>query len=345
MATGWRARLALACVLLGTSAHCGNEPPGGQDRAAAGAGGAAADGGKGSAGVAAGSGGRSGSPAAGGGGAGRAAAGGGGGGAAGVAAGSGGAAAGSGGGGAAGAGSGAPSGWWRPKPGTSWQWQLSGKLDSSFDVAVYDIDMFNTTQAQIGMLHASGRKVICYIDTAYEPDRPDSKQLEPYRGNPIDGWPGQYWLDVRAPAVLEVMQARIELARSKGCDAIEADDVDARSNDPGFPIRAADQQAFIRGLADAAHTRGLAFGLKNDLEEIDALIEVSDFAINEECFAYDECDVLSAFVRAGKAVFQVEYSDDDLDGKAAEICPEANRLNFDTLIKHLDLDAPRKACR
>ncbi|HKU42257.1 MAG TPA: endo alpha-1,4 polygalactosaminidase, partial [Polyangiales bacterium] len=88
-----------------------------------------------------------------------------------------------------------------------------------------------------------------------------------------------------------------------------------------------------------------AFGLKNDLEEISALLDVSDFAVNEECFEYDECDALSAFVRAGKAVFHVEYTEGDLNAKAQEICPDANRLNFDTLIKHLDLDPPRKACR
>jgi hypothetical protein len=235
--------------------------------------------------------------------------------------------------------------WWRPKPGTSWQWQLTGKLDTSLDVAAYDIDLFNTSKATIDMLHGQGRKVICYFDTAYEPDRPDSKQLEPYRGNPIDGWPGQYWLDQRDPNVLQVMKTRLDMAQSKGCDGVEADDVDARSNDPGFPIKAADQQAFIRGIAEAAHARGMAFGLKNALEDVGALLSVSDFSINEECFEYDECDALEPFIAAAKPVFQVEYSESDLDDKASEVCPAANALNFDTLIKHLDLDAPRKACR
>ena len=32
-----------------------------------------------------------------------------------------------------------------------------------------------------------------------------------------------------------------------------------------------------------------------------------DFAVNEECFRYDECDALEPFVTAGKAVFHVEY--------------------------------------
>jgi len=234
---------------------------------------------------------------------------------------------------------------WTPRPGTSWQWQLSGTLDTSFEVDVYDIDLFEISPAQLDALHAQARKVICYFDTAYEPGRPDAGTLQPYRGNPIDGWPGQYWLDTREKTVADVMIARIELAKNKGCDGLEADDVDARSNDPGFPITANNQQAFIKLLAEAAHARGLAFGLKNDLEEIPQLLASVDFAINEQCFEYDECDALTPFITAGKPVFQVEYAEGSFDTKAAEICPKANTRNFDTLIKHLELDPPRRACR
>jgi len=233
---------------------------------------------------------------------------------------------------------------WYPTPGTSWQWQLSGALDTSFDVQVYDIDLFNTTAAQIDALHAAKRKVVCYFDTAYEPDRPDSARLAPFKGNPVDGWPGQYWLDIRKSEVVVVMKERLALAQTKKCDAVEADDVDARSNDPGFPITAADQQGFIKALAADAHAKGLGFALKNDLEEIAALLPFVDFAVNEECFQYSECDALKPFIAAGKAVFQVEYAS-DLAAKGATICPKANALNFDTLIKRLALDPPRYACR
>jgi hypothetical protein len=237
------------------------------------------------------------------------------------------------------------SGWWKPAPGTSWQWQLSGKLDSSFDVSVYDIDLVETTTADITALHAKGRNVVCYFDTAYEPGRPDSASLEPYRGNPVDGWPGQFWLDIRKPEVVTVMLARLDVAQSKHCDGVEADDVDSRSNDPGFPITKADQEAFIRKLSTEAHARGLSFGLKNDLDEIPDLLDSADFAVNEECFQYSECGALKPFITAGKAVFQVEYTDGDLAAKGASICPGANSSNFDTLIKHLDLGPPRFACR
>jgi hypothetical protein len=61
--------------------------------------------------------------------------------------------------------------------------------------------------------------------------------------------------------------------------------------------------------------------------------------LNEECFTYQECDLLSPFVTAGKAVFGVEYS-----LNVAEFCPQANAMDFDFLKKKLELDAWRQAC-
>ncbi|MCC6335652.1 MAG: endo alpha-1,4 polygalactosaminidase [Myxococcales bacterium] len=285
------------------------------------------------------------------GGAGGGAVGGGGGGAAGGLGGGGGGGAGGGGGpstdGGFGAdgGSSTDGGWLRLAPGTSWQWQLTGAIDTSVDAGVFDVDLFETPQATIDALHASGRKVICYFDTAYEPGRPDSAQLEPYRGNPVQGWPGQYWLDFRQQAVRDVMRARMDLAVTKRCDALEPDDVDAIDNDPGIPLTAADQLDFCRFLAREAHARGLGVALKNDLAQVPQLVGDFDFAVNEECFQYNECSDLAPFIQAGKAVLQVEYTSGNLETKAASICPQANALNFDTLIKRLDLDAPRRPCR
>lgn len=249
------------------------------------------------------------------------------------------------GGGAGGGGTSSDGGWLRLAPGTSWQWQLTGAIDTSVDAGVFDLDLFEAPPATIDALHASGRKVICYFDTAYEPNRPDSAQLAPYKGNPVQGWPGQFWVDFRQPAVRGVMSARLDLAVTKRCDGVEPDDVDAIDNNPGFPITAADQLDFIRFVAREAHARGLGVGLKNDLAQVPQLVGDVDFAVNEECFQYSECAALAPFIQAGKAVLQVEYTSGNLETKAATICPQANALNFDTLIKHLDLDAPRRACR
>ncbi len=67
-----------------------------------------------------------------------------------------------------------PTAVWQPKPGTTWQWQLTGEIDTSFDVAMYDIDLFDTPQAVIETLHQDGRTVICYFSAgSYEDWRPD----------------------------------------------------------------------------------------------------------------------------------------------------------------------------
>jgi hypothetical protein len=254
--------------------------------------------------------------------------------------------AGAGGGQAGGAGdAGSARDYFKPAVGSSWHIQYAGELDMNVDAQLYDIDLYDTPVERIDELHAKGRKVICYFDTAYEAWRTDAKALEPYKGNPLDGWPDQYWVDIRQPAVFEVMLSRLDMASAKRCDAVDADDVDARSNNPGFPLTSKDQQSFIRRLAEAAHARGLAFGLKNDLEEIEVLLEFVDFAVNEECFENQECDELIPFIRAGKPVFNVEYTADDLAARGDDICADAKRRKFSTLIKRLSLNAEQHACR
>lgn len=59
---------------------------------------------------------------------------------------------------------------WRPAPGTTtWQWQLQGRIDTSFDVDMYDIDLFDTPASTIRQLQRDGRTVICYFSAgSYE---------------------------------------------------------------------------------------------------------------------------------------------------------------------------------
>jgi hypothetical protein len=49
---------------------------------------------------------------------------------------------------------------WCPTPGTTWQWQLSGTLDTEVDVEMFDIDLFDTPNTTIAALHDAGRVVI-----------------------------------------------------------------------------------------------------------------------------------------------------------------------------------------
>jgi hypothetical protein len=108
----------------------------------------------------------------------------------------------------------------------------------------------------------------------------------------------------------------------------------------GFRLSSDDQLAYNVWLANAAHEHGLSVALKNDLGQVEELLPYFDFALNEECFTYDECDLLTPFVDAGKAVFGVEY-----ELEADEFCPQANALGFNFLRKRLSLRAWRVACR
>lgn len=226
---------------------------------------------------------------------------------------------------------------WQPEPGTTWQWQLSDEIDTSFDVQMYDIDLFDTPADTIDALKAEDRVVICYFSAGSLEDwRPDADQFPAdVIGRPLDDWPGEYWLDIRQLDVLQpIMAARLDLAMDKGCDGVEPDNITAYTNRTGFRLTYEDQLAYNRWLADAAHARGLSIGLKNDLDQVEDLVDDFDWALNEQCFEYEECDLLLPFIEAGKTVFGVEY-----EGDPADFCPQANALGFSWLMKTYDLTA------
>jgi hypothetical protein len=231
---------------------------------------------------------------------------------------------------------------WVPSPHTTWQWQLSGRLDRSVPARMVDVDLFDTSAAQVQALHRAGRRVVCYFSAgSLEAGRPDESSFSAaVVGRPLEGWPGERWLDVRALSVLEpIMRRRLDQCARKGFDGVEADNVDAYANHSGFPLTGADQLAYNRFLARAAHARGLSIGLKNDLDQAAALEPAFDWALVEQCFQYRECGRLRPFTRAGKAVFAVEYS-----LPRASFCAAARRAGFMAMRKRLSLGPWRRPC-
>lgn len=173
-----------------------------------------------------------------------------------------------------------------PTPGTSWQIQFTGSLDTAVRAQVFDIDLFDTPEETIDGFHVYGTKVVCYLSAGtYEAWRPDANAIpEDIRGKILPEWPGEQWLDIRRIGDLRpIMSRRLDIAVQKGCDAIDADNVDAHENDTGFAISAADQLAYNRMLGEESHKRGLSIGLKNDLPQVKDLVSDFDFAINESC--------------------------------------------------------------
>jgi hypothetical protein len=237
---------------------------------------------------------------------------------------------------------------------TSWQWQLSSLPTTPYlNVDMYDIDGFDAPASLVSDLHGTrqGRKVVCYISAgSYENWRPDVGQFPAaVLGKNLDGWAGERWLDIRqyGGPLGAIMRARLDMCKAKGFDAVEPDNVDGYTNRTGFPLTKADQLAYNSWLADEAHKRGLSVALKNDNAQIPQLLPYFDWALNEECFTYSECTTADngsfgydQFVAVGKAVMQVEY-----DLATSRFCAKANAQNFNSLKKHLELDAYRVACR
>jgi len=232
--------------------------------------------------------------------------------------------------------------WYRPSVQTSVQIQLQGDINQSYPAELYDIDLFDSSPTLIRQLKASGRHVVCYFSAgSYEDWRKDATQFERKDlGRPLAGWAGERWLDIRSVKVRGIMQARLNLAVDKGCEGVDPDNVDGYTNKTGFPLTAKDQLAYNRFLAQQAHQRGLAVGLKNDLPQVASLVTEFDFAVNEQCHEYDECGGLQAFITAAKPVFNLEYRKKYVKDAAARqrLCADAQRYHFRTLVMPLELD-------
>ena len=88
--------------------------------------------------------------------------------------------------------------WWRPALTDTWQWQLTGRINTGYDVSIYDIDLFDAADATIAQLHNQGRKIVCYFSAGSSENwRADHDQfVASDMGKPLDGWAGERWLDV-----------------------------------------------------------------------------------------------------------------------------------------------------
>jgi hypothetical protein len=237
---------------------------------------------------------------------------------------------------------------WKPVASDTWEWQLTGAVDTRYNVRIYDIDLFEVNKATIARLKAAGRRVVCYFSAGSAEDwRPDYARFKPAdKGNALDGWPGETWLDTRSTNVRSIMKTRLDLAASKGCDGVEPDNVDAYSNDPGFPLTGNDQIDYNTFLAREAHARNLAVALKNDVEQASQLEPSFDFAVNEECHEQEECNGYTVFTSRNKPVLNAEYASRYHQAAAQRaLCAAAKNGNIRTLVlaKALD-DSYRFSC-
>lgn len=126
--------------------------------------------------------------------------------------------------------------------------------------AAYDFDTVDHTASDAGGAYAIG-----YFSADSSEDWRDDYVSFPaeVKGNVLDGWAGENWLDHRNIAVLRpIIEERADVAKSKGSHAIDRDNLDSFPNDSSFPLTEADQIAYNKMLAEITHARDIAYSSK-----------------------------------------------------------------------------------
>jgi hypothetical protein len=167
------------------------------------------------------------------------------------------------------------------------------------------VDLFDVSDAGLSALKAQGTRTIAYFSSQYEKWRPDSAKFPAADiGSSLDGWPGENWINPKSQAVRQIMLERMDYARQRGFYGIDMDNVDFYEFSNGFGSTAVDALDYVRFLANAAHARGLKFGLKNATGLIMTTKDVVDYYVNEEAHQYGDQD---SYYGIRKPIFNIEY--------------------------------------
>ena len=98
------------------------------------------------------------------------------------------------------------------------------------------VDGFDIANSTIQSLTNSNHKVICYFSGGtWENWRSDKNDFKIYTKRAKMGdWDGEWWLNLynetSVDAIKPIMERRMNLAKAKGCHAIEWDNVDCWAN-------------------------------------------------------------------------------------------------------------------
>lgn len=237
----------------------------------------------------------------------------------------------------------APSGGWSTPPaGAQVDYQLGGAYDPAAGVGivgrdrsaepvpgVYSVCYVNGFQTQPGELESWDADLLLRRDgeIVFDPDWPDEALLDTSTA------------DRRAQIAAQVTPW-IEVCADAGFDAVEFDNLDTYTRSDGA-LALDDNLALATALVEAAHGAGLAAGQKNSAEDAAALRERAgfDFAVTEECGAYEECTAYTEVY--GAAVIDIEYSD-ELPRSFAEMCAD-ERSPTSMVLRDRDLLTPEDA--
>ncbi|MFC8124002.1 endo alpha-1,4 polygalactosaminidase [Streptomyces sp. NPDC057302] len=199
-----------------------------------------------------------------------------------------------------------------PPPHAGFDYQIGGAYAPPAGVEVVSRDR--------AAAPAPGLYNICYLNAfqvqpGAEGDWDADLLLRDASGDVVyDGDWGEAVLDIRTAGKRERIAAKvggwIDGCADKGFQAVEPDNYDTFTRFPDL-LTADQAKSYVALLSARAHEQGLAAAQKNTPQLAGERERTGlDFAVAEECGAYDECgDYTEAF---GDDVLVIEYTDDGL---------------------------------
>ncbi|CAH0206857.1 MULTISPECIES: endo alpha-1,4 polygalactosaminidase [unclassified Microbacterium] len=209
-----------------------------------------------------------------------------------------------------------------PPPDAAFDYQLGGGYEPDAAIAVVVRDRTDAPDPD--------RYSICYVNAfqtqpGEQDDWPSEALLTDEAGDVVidPDWPDEALLDISDDAAADLVIDRvgnwIRGCGTDGFDAVEFDNLDSFTRSGGA-ITLDDAVAVARDLVAIAHDAGLAAGQKNAAEHTTVLHDEAgfDFAVAEECAAYDEC---AAYTDVYESILDIEYTD-QLPKPFAELCAQ-----------------------
>lgn len=217
----------------------------------------------------------------------------------------------------------------------SFDYQLGGSYDGEFRTVARD-SMDEPLP---------GAYSICYVNGFQT--QPGSEWDEALLLRDSDGglvvdpaWPDEHILDTRSAdnrrAIVDVIGQSIDLCATKGFDAVEIDNLDAWAR-----FAELDEDSTLQvasAYSDRAHDAGMAIAQKNAPDGAETIRSTVgfNFAVTEECVAFDECAAYTDVY--GSAVLDIEYTD-ELAESFENLCARHDRPST-TILRDRDLTTP-----
>lgn len=263
--------------------------------------------------------------------------------------------------------------WWvAPLGSQPWQWELDHplRLNSALDMGtddrlpnglnapapiIFDIDGIINPATTVRALHSRGKRVVCYVEVGAAGNYYTAASegiAETYFdqlrgagdfGAKVAGYP-EYYLNIRSKSTVSIIESMIKRqCAAKGFDAVETDIDTEYVETNGFALDKADEETYMKTIANYIHRLGMGWWIKNPDDTGDSfardMFPFADAVLTEQCNQYSTCGFLQAY-EGRKAVFNAEYA-----LAPSKFCVGDDDRGFNGAQFNVGLTGLRKPCR